>query len=404
MAYVANLARMLEPVTDEEGLGSAASLLNLAIMATEPKTINQLCKETGIKYQRARDHLKFLVDRKLVLEVEATSGGAETVFKSQLDAVVAEKDRLDNEWAAKYEQLKKEAGSQIKKLIIERWDGKKVEMKNPTLPAVYEDVLDLAKCRRHTMLVGPAGCGKTYLAGLVARSLDMPLRMLSCTAGMSEGHLVGRAVPDLKTGKTHFNTTGFVETYEKGGVFLLDELDAADPNLLLAINAALAGSEFELPARPDDPIAKKHPNFICIATANTFGRGATRVYAGRNQLDEATIDRFRIGTVECDYDMAVERKLCPADEIREKCQLIRKKIEDAGLRRVMSSRFMEDAYIMHTKSKWDLSKILDVYFKGWTGDEKLKVDYQSLIAKPITARTPVKDLPQDCEYESPFKN
>ena len=36
---------------------------------------------------------------------------------------------------------------------------------------------------------------------------------------------------------------------------------------------------------------------------------------GRNQLDESTLDRFRIGTVPMDYDESLERQLCPDAEL-----------------------------------------------------------------------------------------
>ena len=80
-----------------------------------------------------------------------------------------------------------------------------------------------------------------------------------------------------------------------GGVFLFDEIDAADANVLLVVNSALANGRMSVPSRHDQPVAKKHSEFVCIAAANTFGRGADRVYVGRNELDEATLDRFRIG-------------------------------------------------------------------------------------------------------------
>ena len=78
--------------------------------------------------------------------------------------------------------------------------------------------------------------------------------------------------------------------YEHGGVFLLDEIDACDSNTLLAINLAIANGYCNVPNRHGNPVAHRHPNFIVIATANTLGRGATRSYAGRNQLDEASLE------------------------------------------------------------------------------------------------------------------
>lgn len=110
-----------------------------------------------------------------------------------------------------------------------------------------------------------------------------------------------------------------------------------------------------------------------IATANTFGRGANRSYAGRNQLDEATLDRFRIGTVECDYDATIEAALCPDEQLRTICQNMRRRIREYGLRRIMSTRFIEDAYIMRLVAQWSIPQIVATFFEGWTEDEMAKV-------------------------------
>lgn len=42
-----------------------------------------------------------------------------------------------------------------------------------------------------------------------------------------------------------------MEFYEEGGVFLLDEVDAADANVLLVINQALANGHLPVPNRTD---------------------------------------------------------------------------------------------------------------------------------------------------------
>ena len=271
------------------------------------------------------------------------------------------------------EDVKAMALRTTKTLTVERWDGTVTELKDVVLPAYFKRVLDLAKCRRNVLLVGPAGCGKSHLAGLVAETLGLRFGSLSCTSGMSEAHLLGRGIPDLTHGKTKFQGTDFLTCYEEGGVFLLDELDAADPNLLLAINTALANGYCNVPNRPEKPRAKKHKDFVLIATANTFGRGANRQYSGRNQLDEATLDRFRIGTVECGYDPAVEATVCPDDLLRGALQSLRERIVTAGLRRIMSTRFMQDAYTMAAGAGWTKEQILETYFEGWSADERAKV-------------------------------
>jgi hypothetical protein len=289
----------------------------------------------------------------------------------------------------------------VRVLKIELPDGNVVKLKGKVFPRVYDRVLSLAKCRRNILLVGPAGSGKTYLGKLISESLALSFGSVSCTAGMSESHLLGRTVPNLTTGENVFQGAAFLDCFEDGGVFLLDELDAADPNLLLCINTALANGYVNVPNRPKRPRAVRHKDFVCIATANTFGRGATRVYAGRNQLDEATMDRFRIGIVECDYDPSVEAAICPeiggqdgrsfipppkgmngdttrkivelGYNLRETCLYIRHKIEQSGMRRIMSSRFMSDAYVMMKHGGWDMKQVLEAYFEGWTSEEKAKV-------------------------------
>jgi cobaltochelatase CobS len=162
-----------------------------------------------------------------------------------------------------------------------------------------------------------------------------------------------------------------VDRYEGGGIFLLDEVDAADANMMLSINTGLANQYLNLPNRNEKPRAERHADFVCIATANTVGRGATRMYL-RNQLDESTIDRFRIGIVEMEYSREVETILCPNLTLRNRLWSIREKIARSGVRRIMSTRFLEDAQVM-LDNGWMVADIVDTYFSGWTDEEKAKV-------------------------------
>lgn len=240
-----------------------------------------------------------------------------------------------------------------------------VDLAHDALP----DVLLLAANRINVLLVGPSGCGKTFLSRQVAEALDLEFSTISCTSGMSEGQLLGRLLPTGEGGRFEYHSAPFVERFEKGGVFLLDEVDAADENTMLTLNQGLANGVLPLPHRTHAPVAVRHPDFVCIAAANTFGTGADRVYVGRNQLDDATLDRFRVGTVEVDYSKEIEKQLCPNDEILRWLWGVRDKASKARLRRVISTRFLEQAYIM-SQAGWALSRIQKALFSGWSMEEK----------------------------------
>ena len=104
-----------------------------------------------------------------------------------------------------------------------------------------------------------------------------------------------------------------------------------------------------------------------------MGTGADRHYVGRNQLDLATLDRFRIGTVPIDYSRAVEVALCQHDGLRQLLWGWRTRINDQRLERVLSTRFMRDAYDVLKAGK-PLKRVQDAFFAGWPAAERGKVD------------------------------
>lgn len=242
---------------------------------------------------------------------------------------------------------------------------------------VNKKVLDaVLKCLKagltNILLVGPAGAGKTKLAHQVAEAVGRPFAELSCTSGMPEWHLVGRATPNLTTGDQNYAPSAFVKAYEEGGVFLLDEIDAADPNVILVMNSALANGQMSLPARVANPIAKRHPDFVLIAAANTFGNGANRQYVGRNQLDASTLSRFACAVIEVDYDHKLEESLVADRTVLNKVWAIREKVTALGLRRVVGTReLLAVARLVHSGET--MSMAIEALTTGWTPDEKTKV-------------------------------
>ena len=236
---------------------------------------------------------------------------------------------------------------------------------------VFERVVKLAARNRNVMLVGPAGCGKTTLAQQVAKALNRKFGMIQGSAGASEAQLIGRLLPS-NGGSFEYRPSPFVELYEGGeAVFLLDEFDAFDANMLLTANSATANGFFTIDIRSGNTTVVKGENVAIIATANTFGTGADPVYAGRNQLDGATLDRFKV--IEMDYDRDLEMELGTAHGLG-KLQMadffaLRDKVAKAGLLRIVGTRTLL-RIIDDVETGMTFDAALKDVAVGWAADER----------------------------------
>lgn len=175
-------------------------------------------------------------------------------------------------------------------------------------------VLTLCANRVHCYLCGPAGSFKTSIAKSVSKALGLPFGAKSASGQNTEASYLGFMQPQL-SGPPVYVPTLFRKMYEHGGVFLWDEIDNGNANVSAVINMALANGEMAFP----DGMVAKHPDFVLIAAANTYGTGASRVYVGRNQLDGATLDRFAF--VDLPYDEALESTLAGVPMASEDCNL-----------------------------------------------------------------------------------
>jgi len=273
--------------------------------------------------------------------------------------------RKDLEKAAK--SAVQAAAENYRPVVIK--DGTKTRKVKGVLPPEFEKMVQLAAQRIPIMLVGPAGCGKTYLGGKLAEALNVEFSDQSCSEGMSESVFNGLLLPIGKGGEFKHVETPFITRYEKGGVMLLDEIDAGDANLFTYINKAIANESYTAVQRFSNPVIKKHSDFVLIAAANTYGNGADAMYVGRNQLDAATLDRFKVGLITMDYSREVELSLA-SEELCSWAWAIRDRIRSNNLRRIMSTRVIKDLAKMTEAYGWSRKDWEATYFTGWTDAER----------------------------------
>ncbi len=247
----------------------------------------------------------------------------------------------------------------------------------------FEAVMARAVAGVPVLMVGPAGSGKTHLAGSVAKALNREFVFDSFSPGVGEGKLEGRLLPIEAGGKFVYVSSKFVDAYEKGWCYLADEVDNADPSTISVLNAALANGHMSVPSRTENRVATRHADFVFMAAANTYGNGADRVYVGRNQLDGATLDRFRMGTVDIKYDKRLEKSIevkLPGGKnvgpvpkaILEWGWKVRELVQKHKLRRICSMRNMLDAAKLEavglTAKEWRAS-----FYADWSTDDLAKL-------------------------------
>lgn len=270
-------------------------------------------------------------------EPEAINAATEDDLKATAEELISEisKSFLDTVPAMVRDEVLKATH------VLEIKVGSLPKVKLDTAHRALPDVLRCVAAKDHPYLVGPAGSGKTTLAKQIAQT--MKLGFFAENRVTSEFKLLGFINAQGKYVRTQFR-----DAYEKGGVFLFDEVDASDPDAMVALNSAIENGICPFP----DKLVDMHKDFICIAAGNTYGRGADRQYVGRNQLDASTLDRFCI--IEVDYDEDLELKLAGNPEWTRYVQKVRAACDAEKVRHIVSPRAsIYGARLLAAGEQWD---------------------------------------------------
>ena len=230
-------------------------------------------------------------------------------------------------------------------------------------------------------MTGPSGSGKSTLAKYACKKIfnlkDDPIvsgkyAQISFSPDTTSGEMIGRT--DVHG---NFNESEIVRVFRDGGLILFDEIDDADPSMLIKINTALANGYLSTPKG----MIKKNKDTYIVCAANTFGTGPDAMYVGRTRLDAATLDRFCLCTIYVDYDKSLEDSIAsqlePDDHywLTGYVEKIRNAIKNGKLRRTCSTRFVINA-TAHILAGKDQKWIVKNYLQGWTPSEKAKIEQE----------------------------
>lgn len=240
------------------------------------------------------------------------------------------------------------------------------------------DVIHVLKTVGVAFLVGPTGTGKSTLAKQACKKMfsikDDPIvsgkyAQISFSPDTTSGEMIGRT--DVNG---NFHESEIVRVFRDGGLILFDEIDDADPSMLIKVNTALANGYL---ATPTGMVVRNKETYI-VCAANTFGTGPDAMYVGRTRLDAATLDRFCLSTIYVDYDKHLEDDI--ADQLDPErhywligyVEKVREAIKKGRLRRACSTRFVINAtaHMLAGKTpRW----ITENYLQGWTPSERARL-------------------------------
>lgn len=173
---------------------------------------------------------------------------------------------------------------------------------------------------------GPAASGKTSAAMKVAEALGRPFYGNGAVTFAEQlfGFIDAQGV---------YHRTAFRNAYENGGVYVFDDTDGSDANATTAFNMGLENGVCPFP----DKMVERHPDCVIIATANTWGNGATADYVGRNRLDGTFLDRFGV-KMPWDYDVALECAVSGNADWAHRVIAARNRARAAGLKVLITPR------------------------------------------------------------------
>ncbi len=155
------------------------------------------------------------------------------------------------------------------------------------------DILDKAyDASLFVLIIGPKGTGKTTLVRDFARRRSMSLRSVNFSLRTRESHLVGAKT--MESGTITFDEGILIRSMKEGSMLYLDELNAAEADVLLRLDEALDDRrQIVLKESAGDTITARQGWFV-IGTINPL------THVGTKELPPQLLSRFPV-RIRLDY-------------------------------------------------------------------------------------------------------
>jgi cobaltochelatase CobS len=197
------------------------------------------------------------------------------------------------------------------------------------------------------LLVGPTGSGKSSLIAQLAARLNWPLRRINLHGETGVSDFLG--THQAKKGEVFFQYGILPTAMREGQILVLEELDAATPEILFSLQGVLEDGGVLTLADNGGEIINPHPDFRLVATANTLGLGdESGLYTGTNVLNASHLDRwnvvYAVDYLDAKREAAVIRDKAPelahslVDGMIKLAQAVRKAVAEEQLYTTFSTR------------------------------------------------------------------
>ena len=137
-----------------------------------------------------------------------------------------------------------------------------------------------------TMIIGPKGTGKTTLVKAFGEEISRKLYAVNFSLRTRESHLIG--TKSLENGEVGFVDGILVESMKIGGLLYLDELNAAEADVLLRLDEALDDRRQVVLKESEGQTITASKGWTVIATINPLS------HVGTKELPPQLLSRFPV--------------------------------------------------------------------------------------------------------------